>query len=93
MSRVNQQEIEDGVFQDIEPPRLALVPVTPTVYRACKFAISRPNASFVTHLIATAESLPQTRQLRRAAPADVLSAYRSIEESIRDRRISTRQTV
>ncbi|WP_316161197.1 hypothetical protein [Bradyrhizobium sp. SZCCHNRI20481] len=36
---------------------------------------SRPDASFVTHLIATAEHLPQTRTLRRAAPADVHNAY------------------
>ncbi|MGJ4926467.1 hypothetical protein ACQR1I_00555 [Bradyrhizobium sp. HKCCYLS2038] len=36
---------------------------------------ARPDAGFVTHLIATAEQLPQTRQLRRAAPADARSAY------------------
>ena len=93
MSRVNQQEIEDGVFEEVESSCAALVPVAPTVYRATKFAITRPDASFVAHLIATAEKLPQTRQLRRAAPAEVLSAYRSFEESIRGARVSTRQTV
>jgi hypothetical protein len=36
---------------------------------------TRPNASFVTHLIATAEQAPQTRALRRATPADALGAY------------------
>ena len=36
-----------------------------------------PNSTFVAHLIATAEHVPQTRSLRRATPADALSAYRS----------------
>jgi hypothetical protein len=36
---------------------------------------ARPDAGFVAHLIATAEQLPQTRTLRRAAPADAQSAY------------------
>jgi hypothetical protein len=92
MSSVNQREIEDG-FEEVESSCAALVPVVPTVYRAAKFAVTRPDASFVAHLIATAEQLPQTRELRRAAPAVVLSAYRSFEESIRRPRVSTRQTV
>jgi hypothetical protein len=36
---------------------------------------TRPDASFVTHLIATAEQAPQTRTLRRATPTDALAAY------------------
>jgi hypothetical protein len=75
MSSVYQQEIEDGVFEDVETPCVELVPVTPTVCAAPKLALPRPNASFVAQLIATAEQLPQTRNLRRAAPADALSAY------------------
>jgi hypothetical protein len=75
MSSVYHQEIEDGVFEDVETPCVAVVPVTPTVYQPPKLALPRPNASFVAQLIATAEQLPQTRNLRRAAPADALSAY------------------
>ena len=75
MSSVYQQEIEDGVFEDVETPCVDLVPVTQAVYEAPKLALPRPNASFVTQLIATAEQLPQTRNLRRAEPADALSAY------------------
>jgi hypothetical protein len=75
MSGVYEQEIEDGVFEDVSSPCVALVPATPTVYRAAKFAVTRPNANFVTQLIATAEHLPQTRELRRAAPPEALSAY------------------
>lgn len=36
---------------------------------------ARPDPIFVTHLIATAAQLPQTRHLRRAAPADAALAY------------------
>ena len=43
--------------------------------RASVIRAARPDAGFVTHLIATAEHLPQTRTLRRAAPADAQSAY------------------
>ncbi len=44
---------------------------------AVKWRIVRPDSSFVAHLIATAEQLPQTRRLRQAAPADAVSAYAS----------------
>jgi hypothetical protein len=37
--------------------------------------MSRPDPIFVAHLIATAEQVPQTRRLRRAAPQEALSAY------------------
>jgi hypothetical protein len=93
MSSVYEQEIEDGVFEDVESPCAALVPITPTIYRAARFTITRPDAGFVTHLIATAEHVEQTRELRRAAPADVRSAYRSSEQSVRELRASTRQTI
>lgn len=38
--------------------------------------IVRPDPSFITHLIATAEQVPQTRTLRRAEIVDVEAAYR-----------------
>lgn len=40
--------------------------------------VARPDASFIAHLIATAEQAPQTRGLRRAAVADVEAAYRAL---------------
>ncbi|HEY7844767.1 MAG TPA: hypothetical protein VID30_13940 [Bradyrhizobium sp.] len=79
MPSVYEQEIEDGVFEDVETSCVALVPVAETVYHAPKLAVTRPNANFVTQLIATAEHVPQTCELRRAAPADALSAYRAFE--------------
>jgi hypothetical protein len=75
MSSVYDQEIEDGVFEDVEAPCVALMPVVPTAYEAPRLARTRTDAGFVAQLLATAEQLPQTRSLRRAAPADALSAY------------------
>ena len=40
-------------------------------------------ASFVTQLIATSEKLPQTRQKRRADPADVIAAYQATVSRIK----------
>jgi len=40
--------------------------------------LNRPDPRFVAHLIAMAELSPQTRQLRRAAPAVAQAAYRSL---------------
>ena len=86
MPSVYEQEMEDGVFEDVETSGVALVPVTQTVYRAPKLAVTRPNANFVTQLIATAEHVPQTCELRRAAPADALSAYRAFEHRLQGAR-------
>jgi len=37
----------------------------------------RQTASFVAQLIATARQHPQTRERRRAEPADVIAAYQA----------------
>jgi hypothetical protein len=66
-----------GDMQVAQAPGTALVslmPVVPTRPRS----LNRPDPSFVAHLIATVEHSPQTRILRRAAIADVESAYRSV---------------
>jgi hypothetical protein len=59
---------------------VALVPVVATTRRPAPVAqgSTRPDPSFVAHLIAMAEMSPQTRMLRRAAPADAQAAYRSV---------------
>jgi hypothetical protein len=93
MSRFDQSQMEDGVFEDVESPSVALVPVAETVYRARRYVVSRPDASFVAQLIATDEQLPQTRVLRRAAPADALSAYRTSEHRVQGAGLWTRQTI
>ena len=40
-------------------------------------------ASFLTHLIATAEKVPQAREKRRADPAEVIAAYQSTISRLR----------
>jgi hypothetical protein len=64
----------------VKAASVALVPVVVTPPRLAPVAqsLARPDPSFVTHLIAMAELSPQTRLLRRAAPADVQAAYRSV---------------
>lgn len=59
---------------------VALVPVIATPPRLAPVTqgLARPDPSFVTHLIAMAELSPQTRLLRRAAPADAQAAYLSV---------------
>jgi hypothetical protein len=61
------------------PASVALVPVVAAPRRLAPVAqaLTRPDPSFVAHLIAMAEMSPQTRLLRRASPEDVQAAYRS----------------
>ena len=93
MSSVNEQEIEDGVFEDVEPPCVALVPTAQELTWAHKMTLPRPDPSFVTQLIATAEQVPQTRNLRRAAPADALSAYNAPRPTVSAAGLCTRQVI
>jgi hypothetical protein len=69
-----------GGAANAKPACVALVPVVAALRRPAPIAhgLTRPNASFVTHLIAMAEHSPQTRMLRRAAPEHVQAAYRSV---------------
>jgi hypothetical protein len=41
---------------------------------------TRPQASYLAHLIATRDKLPQTRERRRAEPQDVIAAYAAAED-------------
>jgi hypothetical protein len=49
------------------------------------YVLTRPDPSFVTHLIATAAQMPQTRTLRRASPEDAESSYRSVADQNKPR--------
>ncbi|UWU92321.1 hypothetical protein [Bradyrhizobium sp. CB1015] len=55
----------------------ALVPLMPTLRWVHKAPLPRPDSSFVTQLLANAESLPQTSRFRRASSEDALLAYGS----------------
>ena len=70
------EQMMDGEVLDAEAPAcVALVPVTQTVQWSRKSATARPDPSFVTHLIATADQAPQTRSMRRASIEDAQTAY------------------
>lgn len=54
----------------------ALVALTPAA-ATYKPSDSHRPAAFLAHLIATKGQLPQTRERRRAEPAEVIAAYRA----------------
>jgi hypothetical protein len=88
---------DEAAGQDVateKPACVALVPMAaPTRQSSMLLRLSLPDPTFVAHLIATAEQLPQTRLHRRAAPADVLSAYRAGQRQSHGTGQSTRQTI
>ena len=63
----------------------ALVPLIPLKPRgeALRHGPAHRIAPFITHLIATSERLPQTREKRRADPADVIAAYQATVSRLR----------
>jgi hypothetical protein len=70
------EDILDGEVLDADAPAcVELVPVSQTVRWSQRPIITRPDPTFVAHLIATADQAPQTRSLRRASPADAQTAY------------------
>jgi hypothetical protein len=70
--------VDDGVPTDAKPACVALVPVTSSAqWSQAPSRLPHPNPGFVTHLIATAAQVPQTRGLRRATAVDAQSAYRA----------------
>jgi hypothetical protein len=94
-----EQTIEDGVFSEAEaeaeaePACVALVPVVASAQWSIPSQLSRPNSTFVTHLIATAEQVPQTRSLRRATAADAQTAYSVNRHALRGAGLRTRQII
>jgi len=88
-----EQTIEDGVFSDAKPACVALVPLVTSARWSIPSQLSRPNSTFVTHLIATAEQVPQTRSLRRATAADAQTAYSANRHALQGAGIRTRQII
>jgi hypothetical protein len=88
------EDILDGEILDADAPAcVALVPVTQQVDWSPKRAMARPDPTFVTHLIATADQAPQTRSLRRASLADAQMAYGAHTQERRSVARRTRQVV
>jgi hypothetical protein len=55
----------------------ALVPLTPPSRPSASYRRSIPS-TFFAHLLATRDLAPQTRDRRRAEPAEAVSAYRAV---------------
>jgi hypothetical protein len=87
-----EQAADDGVLADAKPPCVALVPMVQSAqWSHAAIQPPRPDSIFVTHLIATAEQVPQTRSLRRATAADVQTAYRAPQ--VQGAGVRTRQII
>jgi hypothetical protein len=87
-------DIVDGEFVSLdEPACVALVPVTQAVHWTQRAARPRPDSTFLAQLIATADQAPQTRNLRRASPADAQVAYRAGRTRLCGTGFRTRQTI
>ena len=88
------EQILDGEILDADAPVcVELVPLAQSVHWSPKRAIARPDPSFVTHLIATADQAPQTRSLRRGSLADAQIAYGPHPQERRSVARRTRQVV
>ena len=81
--------IDAEVVGDVPPASTALVPLAAPVEILPKTSRTRPDPSFVTQLIATADQAPQTRAMRRGSSADAQAAY---GPHISERRSVTRRT-
>jgi hypothetical protein len=87
-------QVMDGEVLDADAPAcVALVPVTQPVQWVRKSAVARPDPSFVAHLIATADQVPQTRNLRRASIEDAQTAYGAHPQERRSVARRTRQII
>jgi hypothetical protein len=88
-----EQSADDGVVADAKPACVALVPVTSSAqWSRAPGRLPRPNPVFVTHLIATAAQVEQTRSCRATA-ADAHSAYRARPRPVQAVGIRTRQII
>lgn len=86
--------MENGVVLETKPACVALVPVIPSAQWSKSSGRQwSPNSIFVTQLIATADTAPQARGLRRATIADARTAYNASLSQVRRAGSRTRQTV
>jgi hypothetical protein len=91
----SEQTTDEGVVLDAKPACVALVPVVPSAQwsQSPGSQWSLPSSIFVTHLIATAEPVPQTRGLRQATLADAQTAYGASRSPIQSAGRRTRQII
>jgi hypothetical protein len=90
-----QQVPDDVVLAGARPACVALVPTVAAAQwsRISSHQLSLSNSTFVAHLIATAEHVPQTRSLRRATPADARTAYCANQYRVQGAGVRSRRTI
>ena len=90
-----EQTVDDGVLADARPACVALVPMVTAAKwsRVSSSQLSLSNSTFVAHLIATAQRVPQTRSLRRATPADARTAYCANQHRLHGAGMRARQII
>jgi hypothetical protein len=94
MREINRSDdiIEGEILTDANSG-VDLVPLTPSVQWLPRRMVTRPDSSFVTQLIATAEQEPHARSLRQATCADAHVAYGARPQERRSVARRTRQII
>ena len=88
------EDILDGEVLGADAPAcVALVPVAQTVHWSRKSTVTRPDPTFLAHLIATADQAPQTRSIRRGSIEDAQTAYGAHPQERRSVARRTRQVI
>ena len=85
--------MEEDVVTEVTPVSTALVPIARQMRWLPKIPVTRPDPTFLTQLIATAEHVPQTRSLRRASIEDAQTAYGAHPQERRSVARRTRQVI
>jgi hypothetical protein len=87
--------MDEGMLADAKPPCVALVQMVTAAKwsQISSSQLSLSNSTFVAHLIATAEHVPQTRSLRRATPAEAQSAYSTNQHRLHSAGMRARQII
>jgi hypothetical protein len=94
-----EQTVDEGVIFDakpaseVKPACMALVPMVTSAQWSQIPQLSRSDSTFVAHLIATAEHVPQTCSVRRATPADAQSAYSANQHRLQGAGMRARQII
>jgi hypothetical protein len=96
-----EQIVDDGVIFDAQPALdakpacTALVPLVTSAHwsQIPNQQMSRSNSTFVAHLLATAEHVPQTCSVRRATPADAQTAYSANQHRLQGAGMRARQII
>jgi hypothetical protein len=89
----SEQSVEDGVFIDPASACVALVPTVAAVQSSLRQILPRPDASFVTQLLANAEYVAQARRRRRGSPEDAQTAYTADRTQMAATGFRTRHTI